>query len=87
MRIEEKFNKRSANLVEVVPPAVRAGPQHELGVCATFYSVHDSGKGQITMHLTPLEALAFAGQLIEAATRQLKYESDRRAAQQPGDTK
>jgi hypothetical protein len=39
MKIEEKFNIRSADLIEVQPASVHAGPQYALGIRLTFYTM------------------------------------------------
>lgn len=82
MRLDEKFNKRAAGQVEVAGPVVHHGPQYDLGVRVTYYSDHASDKGQLAMHMTAFEALALAAQLIDAASRDLKYRQDRKEATQ-----
>lgn len=72
MRVEEKFNKRMAPLIEVQTPQVDSGFGLELGVRVCLYPVVDSatvfdGSRTLSMHLTLLEALEFAQRLIAAA--------------------
>lgn len=70
MKIEEKFNKRSANLIEVQPPTVHTGAAYALGIRLTFYPVvSDPDRRTLAMHLTPDEALEMAEGLIAAARR------------------
>lgn len=76
MRIDEKFNKREAAQVEVVPPIIHHGPPYELGVRVTLHATHDTGKGKLAMNMTAFEALEFAAELVTAATRQLKFEQE-----------
>jgi hypothetical protein len=66
MLIEEKFNKRSAELVPVMPPTVRIGRKFNLGIKVEFYAPHPDQR-TISMHLTPDEAMAFASKLMDAA--------------------
>lgn len=72
MKIEEKFNKRSAELIEVQQPLVDEGPHFALGI--RVRNVQPSGAdGRILcMHLTPDEAMGFARDLIEAVRRRTK---------------
>jgi hypothetical protein len=79
MRIDARFNKRTADQVEVATPAVQAGPQYELGMRVMFFATNGSDKGQLAANMSPMEALAFAAELVTTATRQLKYEQERAA--------
>lgn len=72
MKIEEKFNKRAANLIEVQPPSIKANPHLALGIKATFYRLPGEEASTIAMHLTPDEALAMAVALTEAARKLLR---------------
>lgn len=70
MKIEEKFNKRDAKLIEVQPPTHHVGPHYALGIRLTFYTLAGSDDMRtIAMHLTPDEALQMAEGLI-ASVRQ-----------------
>jgi hypothetical protein len=80
MRVDEKFNKRTANQVEVVAPVVQHGPKYDLGVRVTLYATHDSDKGQLGINMTAYEALEWAQKLTGAAIQQLKYEAERAEA-------
>lgn len=73
MKIEEKFNVRSANLVKVQPPHVGAGHRYSSeGVKLTFYRFPDDPeRNTISMHLTPRECMDMAERLLEAARRVL----------------
>lgn len=68
MKIQEKFNKRGAALVDVGLPSVRYGKHFELGVIAEFFTRFGATKsGEISMHLTVDEDHEFGLQLIKAA--------------------
>jgi hypothetical protein len=71
MRIEEKFNKRTAELIEVQPPSFHAGPNFSaLGIKATFFQLPGSDDTRtLSVHMTPDEALLLAENLIAAARR------------------
>lgn len=75
MRVEEKFNKRMAPLIEVQTPQVDSGIGLELGVRVRLYPLVDGSSVNdcrtLTMHLTPLEALEFAQRLIAASHNHL----------------
>lgn len=69
MQIEEKFNKRSAPLVEVQAPIVRnrvdLAPQ---GLKLEFYTLPEADDARtIAMHMDPIEALQLAEQLTASA--------------------
>ncbi|WP_313453438.1 hypothetical protein [Stutzerimonas nitrititolerans] len=68
-KVEEKFNKRGANLVEVLPPEVNA-IAYSLGVRVQFLAGGDDHRTLI-MHLDPDEALRLAEQLIASARRRI----------------
>lgn len=71
MRVEERFNRRSAELIEAQQPLVDSG--FALGVRARFFTMPGSDDGRtLSVHMTPDEALAFARDLIEAARRRIK---------------
>jgi len=73
MMIQKKFNKRSADLIEVQPPSMRTGKFHSaLGIRAEFFGLPGSDEGTISMHMTPDEALDLAARLIQAA-RQVQF--------------
>jgi hypothetical protein len=73
MKIDEKFNKRGANLIEVQTPSVRGGPQYALGLVAEFFRLPgDADHSTIKLHMTPGEALHFAEELIKAARFELR---------------
>lgn len=67
MRIEERFNKRAAELVEVQPPTIQTGVELALGIKLTFYQLpgDDNDGRTLAMHMTPREALTMAQRLIE----------------------
>lgn len=68
MRIEEKFNKRDAKLIECQPPFVHSGSQYALGIVVKFFTNPDDADDRnLSMHLTPHEALKFAEDLLSAA--------------------
>lgn len=70
MKIEEKFNKRTAELIEVQPASIHAGPTHALGIKLEFFTLPGNADMRtISMYLTPDEALEMAGGLIAAARR------------------
>lgn len=68
MKIEEKFNKRHADLIEVQSPSFQYGRHLSHGIKVQF-SVAPWGEDfrTISMHLTPDEALRMAEGLIAAA--------------------
>jgi len=68
MKIDEKFNKRSANLVETQPPSVRSGPHYSLGIVAEFFRLPgDDDRSTLKLHMTKDEALFFAEMLVKHA--------------------
>ena len=71
MRIEEKFNRRSAELIEVQQPTAHVGPNYsELGIKLTFFTVPGNDDHRtIAMHLTVDDALQLAQELIASARR------------------
>lgn len=71
MKIEERFNLRSAQLVETQAPAVSTGGGLALGIRVCFMAATENDYRSLAMHLTPDEALQFASKLIDAARKQL----------------
>jgi hypothetical protein len=71
MRIDEKFNLKSAQLVESIA-LVKRGPRFALGMSVEFCAMPGDDRRTLKLHLTPLEALEFAKDLIEAARLELK---------------
>ena len=71
MKIEEKFNKRSADLIDVQLPSVRLRPDEaELGIKLEFFTAQGSNDQRtISMHMTPDEALEMMGLLVDAIRR------------------
>ena len=68
MKIEEKFNKRDAKLIEVQQPCVNSGARYALGIKVEFFTLQGSDDPRtLSMHLTPAEALQLAEELISAA--------------------
>lgn len=67
MKIEEKFNKRTAALVPVTSPQVKASPALAKGIKVTFWASDTNDTRAIAMHMTPAEAHAFAIELLKAA--------------------
>lgn len=68
MKIEERFNVKTAKLVEVQPPSVSFG--HHLGpdVKLQFFPIcYSDDRRNLHMHLSPSEALQLAADLIRAA--------------------
>jgi len=80
MKVDEKFNKRTASQVDITMPVIHHGPQYDLGVRLTLHATHDSGKGQLAINMTAFEALDLAQELMQAASQQLKYEVKRAEA-------
>jgi hypothetical protein len=73
MLIEEKFNKRSADLMEVQPPSFHVGPYYSaLGIKATFHLIPGEDTRTISAHMTPSEVLQLAENLIAAARRSMR---------------
>ncbi|MDN7179085.1 hypothetical protein M0D69_13890 [Caballeronia sp. SEWSISQ10-4 2] len=71
MKLEERFNLRSAQLVEVQKPSVRTGGGLALGIKVTFIAAAEHDFRSIGLHLTPTEALQLAEDLIHCAHHQL----------------
>ena len=67
MRVEEKFNRKSAKLLEVLP-VVRTGGGLALGLKVTFYGQETQGR-TLSAHMTRDEALGLARDLVAAALR------------------
>jgi hypothetical protein len=76
VKVEEKFNKRAAALIEVQAPLVDDGPGFTLGVRVRLHPGNESGGcldgRMLSMYLTPLEALEFAESLIGAARNRIR---------------
>lgn len=68
MKVEEKFNKRSAEFVETLLPIVHVGPQYAEGIKVTFHARHPEYRS-LAMHMTPAEALDIAAALLLAVKR------------------
>lgn len=75
MKVEEKFNKRVAPLITVQPPLVDASAGLAEGIRVRLFPSNEHGGGldgrTLSMHLTPIEALEFAQNLIAAARDRL----------------
>lgn len=72
MKIEEKFNRKHAKLVEVQFPSILTGGGLAEGIKLTFdRTVNDPDPSRISMHMTPDEALLLAQLLISAARSRL----------------
>lgn len=69
MKIEEKFNLRSAQLVTVNSFYVNCGPQYAEGIKVTFPAREDHDHRRIALHLNCDEALELAEALLNAARR------------------
>lgn len=67
MRAEEKFNRKSANLLECQQPIVDSGGGMALGVRVRVFMVPGPEAKNISLHLTPDEALRLAEDLIREA--------------------
>jgi hypothetical protein len=73
VKIDEKFNKRGTNLIEVQPPSIRGGSQYALGMVAEFFRLPGGDDhSSIKLHMTPGEALHLAEELIKAARFELR---------------
>lgn len=72
MKIEEKFNRRSAELIEVQLPLVRLSPHEaQLGIKLEFLTTPGADDLRtLAMHLTPDEALQMVALLVDAVRRQ-----------------
>jgi len=70
MRVEEKFNLRSARLLEVQMPHVKSGPSLALGIKVTFFQKNDDAEvydgRTLAVHMTRDEAIEFAKELLSA---------------------
>lgn len=71
MRVEEKFNKRAADLVECQQPHVTSGACFTLGIKLECVPVDYTDGRTLSIHLTPDEALSLARELIAAAQRRI----------------
>ncbi len=70
MLIEEKFNNRSAKIIEVQPPSITVGPHLSLGIKMQFFRLpSDDDRSTISMHLTPDEALQMIAMLCSGIRR------------------
>lgn len=70
MKIQEKFNLKSAKLIEVMSPTIHTGPHYELGMQIRFYQPSDQqDRREIVLYMTPDEALDFGLALIDTARR------------------
>lgn len=77
MQIEEKFNKRGADLILVAPPTVHSGPPYPLGVELTYYEPGAiEARRRLVIHMSPDEALAHAADLIQAAREAIACAKD-----------
>jgi hypothetical protein len=72
MKIDEKFNLKAAKLVETFPMVKRGRTRFALGLCVEFRALPPEDRRELRLHLTPLEALELAKDLIEAAHLELK---------------
>lgn len=72
MKIEEKFNKRSADLIDVQLPSVNLKPHEaDLGIKLEFFTAQGSDDMRtLAMHMTPDEALSMVALLVDAIQRQ-----------------
>lgn len=66
MKIEEKFNLKSATPIDARLSAVSTGPQYPTGVKLQFFAVDPDDRRTISWHVTPDEALQLAAELIAA---------------------
>ncbi|WP_454056859.1 hypothetical protein [Cupriavidus sp. Marseille-Q8015] len=73
MQIEEKFNRRSADLIEVQQPTVRTRRQDApQGLSLQFFTARNSDDLRtLTMHMTPMEALELAERIVAGARQAL----------------
>lgn len=71
MKIEEKFNRRSADLIEVQHPTAHVGSNDaDLGIKLIFATMPGNDDLRtIAMHLTVDDALQLAQELIASARR------------------
>ena len=77
MKVEQKFNKRSAPLVDCGPSTIQ-GRGDALGVCVTLIPSAEQfdrdDVGALRLHMTPAEAIDFGLDLIAAGKARLKAE-------------
>lgn len=73
MQVEEKFNIKTAALITTQSPVVDHSFINPDGVRVRLYPAHvadqEFDKRTLTMHLSPLEALEFAENLVHAARK------------------
>lgn len=70
MKIEEKFNKRTAGLIAVQNPSVHVGAHLALGIKIEFFPESEAGDSRtLRMHMTRDEALHLARDLLSAVIR------------------
>jgi hypothetical protein len=74
VKIEEKFNNRSATLVDVNRPQVQQSTGYALGIRITLWPSEIGDSRHMFMHLTPSDALLLARDLIAQATTRLEAE-------------
>lgn len=73
MKIEEKFNKRSAEWLEVQRPVVRTGKfEAGSGVMLTFHLMPGPDSRTLAVDMSPDEALQMAEDMIAAARAAIK---------------
>jgi len=70
MKVDEKFNKRAAKLVDVNAVMVRASPSSPEGVEMEFFEKHGDQR-DLRVHLTPKEAIDLAMELLSKAHQKL----------------
>ncbi|WP_338924416.1 hypothetical protein V0M98_32905 (plasmid) [Pseudomonas silesiensis] len=67
MKAEEKFNRKTANLLECQQPIVDSGGGLALGVRVRVFMVPGPDCKTLSLHLTPDEALRMAEDLVREA--------------------
>ena len=67
MKAEEKFNKKSAVLLECQAPEVHSGPPLPLGVRIRVYTLPGPDARSLSLNLSPVEALKLAEDLVREA--------------------
>lgn len=67
MRVDKQFNKRGTELVEVQEPCVYAEQGNALGLKVTLFPIPGDDRGRMNIHMTPLDALNFAKNLVAQA--------------------
>ena len=67
MRVDEKFNKKSATLLECQQPQVNSGGGLALGMQIQLFMQPGSDNRTLSIHLTPDEALKLAEDLVREA--------------------